>query len=241
MPLAYIHERLLEIKWDSEKKNFFFFFRTEMVRQLIVNSWTHLFLSQVLLSAALGKCLKLLLKLSEASIKPQGVHLHSSYFLVLCECSWSLFEVTGFYIGLPRWLSQELPAMWETWVWSLGWEDPLEKGTATHSSILAWRIPWTEKPGRLQSMGLQSRTWLTFTFTTWKICSFFSAYSCLCSPYWCSWLPGLGGQYHEDLSFDWHMNRLFLGRNWVANSWVLSPGFSPPVGLIMVPKHKYSQ
>ena len=39
--------------------------------------------------------------------------------------------------------------------WSLGWEDPLEKGMATHSSILAWRIPWTEKPGTLQSMGLQ--------------------------------------------------------------------------------------
>ena len=40
-------------------------------------------------------------------------------------------------------------------VQSLGWEDPLEKGMATHSSILAWRIPWTEEPGRLQSMGLQ--------------------------------------------------------------------------------------
>ena len=46
-------------------------------------------------------------------------------------------------------------AMWETWVWSMGWEDPLEEGTATHSSILAWRIPWTEEPGRLQSMGSQ--------------------------------------------------------------------------------------
>ena len=46
-------------------------------------------------------------------------------------------------------------AIWETWVLSLGWEDPLEKGTAAHSSILAWRIPWTEEPGRLQSMGLQ--------------------------------------------------------------------------------------
>ena len=45
------------------------------------------------------------------------------------------------------------PAMQETWVWPLGQEDPLEKGTATHSSILAWRIPWTEQPGRLQSMG----------------------------------------------------------------------------------------
>ena len=48
-----------------------------------------------------------------------------------------------------------LPAMQETWVQSLGQEDPLEKGMATHSSILVWRIPWTEEPGRLQSMGSQ--------------------------------------------------------------------------------------
>ena len=48
-----------------------------------------------------------------------------------------------------------LPAVWETWVQSLGWEDPLEKEMATHSSTLAWRIPWTEEPGRLQSMGSQ--------------------------------------------------------------------------------------
>ena len=47
------------------------------------------------------------------------------------------------------------PVMLETWVRSLGWEDPLEKGKATHSSILAWRIPWTEEPGVLQSLGLQ--------------------------------------------------------------------------------------
>ena len=44
---------------------------------------------------------------------------------------------------------KNLPAMWETWIPSLGGEDPLEKGTATHSSILAWRIPWTEEPGGL--------------------------------------------------------------------------------------------
>ena len=49
---------------------------------------------------------------------------------------------------------KNLPAMWETWVQSLGQEDVLEKGMATHSSILAWRIPWTEEPGGLQSMGL---------------------------------------------------------------------------------------
>ena len=47
------------------------------------------------------------------------------------------------------------PAMREIWVLSLGWEDPLEEGMITHSSILAWRIPWTEEPGGLQSMGSQ--------------------------------------------------------------------------------------
>ena len=64
---------------------------------------------------------------------------------------------------------KRLPAMQETWVQSLGQEDPLEKEMATHSSILAWRIPWTEEPDRLQSMELQSQTWLsdfTFTFKT---------------------------------------------------------------------------
>ena len=50
---------------------------------------------------------------------------------------------------------KNLPAMQETVVQSLGWEDSLEKGMAPHSSILAWRIPWTEEPGRLQSMGSQ--------------------------------------------------------------------------------------
>ena len=50
---------------------------------------------------------------------------------------------------------KRLPAMLETWVQFLGREDPLEKEMATHSSILAWKIPWTEEPGRLQSMGLQ--------------------------------------------------------------------------------------
>ena len=48
-----------------------------------------------------------------------------------------------------------LPRMWGTWVRSLGGEDPLEKDMATHSSILVWKIPWTEEPGGLQSMGLQ--------------------------------------------------------------------------------------
>ena len=50
---------------------------------------------------------------------------------------------------------KSLCAMWETWFQSLVWEDRLEDGMATHSSILAWRISWTEEPGGLQSMGLQ--------------------------------------------------------------------------------------
>ena len=50
---------------------------------------------------------------------------------------------------------KRLPVMWETRVQSVGWEDSLEKEMATHSSVLAWRIPWTEEPGWLQSMGSQ--------------------------------------------------------------------------------------
>ena len=51
---------------------------------------------------------------------------------------------------------KRLPAMWETWVQSLGQEDPLQKEIASHSSTLAWKIPWMEEPGMLQSMGSQS-------------------------------------------------------------------------------------
>ena len=64
-------------------------------------------------------------------------------------CSYLLF------FSLVAQLVKNLPALRETQVRSLGWEDPLEKGMATHSSILAWRIPGTEEPGGLQSMELQ--------------------------------------------------------------------------------------
>ena len=64
-------------------------------------------------------------------------------------------------------LVKTLPTMQETPVWFLGWEDPLKEGMATHSNILAWRISWTEEPGRLQSMGSQrvGHNWVSFTFT----------------------------------------------------------------------------
>ena len=61
---------------------------------------------------------------------------------------------------LPQ-MVKNLPAMWETWVQSLSWDDPLEKGMATHSGILAWETPRTEGPGRLQSMESQSQTQLS--------------------------------------------------------------------------------
>ena len=56
---------------------------------------------------------------------------------------------------------KNLPAMQETGVQSLGLENPLENGLATHSSVLIWRIPWTEEPGRLKAIGSQSRTGLS--------------------------------------------------------------------------------
>ena len=59
------------------------------------------------------------------------------------------FDKIYFRASLVAQMIKHLPAMWETWVQSLGWEDPLEKEMATHSSTLAWKIPWTEEPGRL--------------------------------------------------------------------------------------------
>ena len=69
--------------------------------------------------------------------------------------------------SLEAQMVKNLPAVRETWIRSLGHEDPLEKRMATHSSILAWKIPWTEEPGRLQFTGLQwvGHGWATNTFT----------------------------------------------------------------------------
>ena len=68
-----------------------------------------------------------------------------------------------FLASLVVQMEKRLPAMWETRFQSLGWEDPLEKAMDTHSSTLAWKIPWTEEPGRLQSTGLQrvGHNWVT--------------------------------------------------------------------------------
>ena len=68
-------------------------------------------------------------------------------FVFVLDCRLSSASQVAQWVKNP-------PAMHETWVGFLGLEDPLEEGMATHSGILAWRIPWTEEPGRLQSMGL---------------------------------------------------------------------------------------
>ena len=94
-----------------------------------------------------------------------SISLLSIRFYFTSSCYFAISSL-GFYISVLWWFliplgfpggsdSKNLPLVWETWVHSLGWEDPLEKGTATYSSILAWRIPWTEEPGRQQSMGSQ--------------------------------------------------------------------------------------
>ena len=78
--------------------------------------------------------------------------------------TWLYFERGPLDASLVVQMVKNLPAMLETWLWSLGWEDLLEKGTVTNSSILAWRTPWTEEPCRLQSMGSQrvEYDWATF-------------------------------------------------------------------------------
>ena len=102
---------------------------------------------------------------------------------------------------------KHLVAMWKTRVWSLGQEDPLEKEMGTHSSTLAWRIPWMEEPGTLQSMGSQRvrYNWVTsfslshthtHTHThCWCCCSVSQSCPILCDPMDCS-TPGLPVPYH---------------------------------------------
>ena len=85
----------------------------------------------------------------------------------LCFVFWGSPSSSGFPCGSA---GKESACNVETWVWSLGWEDPLEKGKATHSSILAWRIRSTEEPGGLQSTGSQrvGHDWATNTHTLQK-------------------------------------------------------------------------
>ena len=109
-------------------------------------------------------------------------------------------------------MAKRLPIMRETWVWSLGWEDPLRKEMATHSSTLAWKIPWMDECGGLQSMGWQRATWLSnFTF----FLSFFPS----CTR--CYWWLGDAGSYIQVLSLVWMLTILYSQRLVLLKSRVL--------------------
>ena len=86
------------------------------------------------------------LKIPHAAMKTRYRQINNSYMSKVSDTSRASLE--------PQ-MVKESPAMWEAWVPSLGWEDPLEEGTATLSSVLAWEIPWTEEPGGLQARGFQ--------------------------------------------------------------------------------------
>ena len=93
---------------------------------------------------------------------------YSSYILfslmVKIYISWAQLKLEKGKASQVAQMVKNIPTVQETWVWSLGKEDSLEKGVANHSSILVWRIPWTENPGGLQSMGckeLDTAEWLT--------------------------------------------------------------------------------
>ena len=107
--------------------------------------------------------------------------LAGRFFTISCHQR-SNYNIICLYVYIIIWASlvaqmvKHPPAMQETWVLSLGWEDPLEKEMAAHSSILPWKIPWTEKPGGLESTGLQrvGHDWATNTHTCPYECVFYS-------------------------------------------------------------------
>ena len=100
------------------------------------------------------------------NLKPSGGYITGLCSYFICDfmllfmkyliISFNLTATNLYYLMISSMVAQNvknLPVMEETWVLPLGWKDPLEKGMAAHSSVLALRIPWTEEPGRLQSMG----------------------------------------------------------------------------------------
>ena len=141
----------------------------------ILKPWVNqcIFLMEMfVLSYANVLCLYPKLCLQVGSASWPRTYLTNQY-VILRYCSPNLCKWNYLYGGLPFFCPslvaqtvKPLSTMWETWVRSLGREDPLEKEMATHSSILAWKIPWTEEPGRLHSMGSQrvEHNWATSLF-----------------------------------------------------------------------------
>ena len=128
--------------------------------------------THLLYESPLYNCLVTIYWALEARHPPLLNILSMFYCMVLLISATFLSDSAKWHMVLPLGLPQGLrrknsPATQEMWAWSPGWEDPLGKKIATHSSILAWEIPWTEEePGRLQSMGLQrvGHNWVTDTY-----------------------------------------------------------------------------
>ena len=146
-----------------------------------------------------------MLKLLKIVYKVQNLWLRGTYTEVYYADQWAVFwgkrwlvirlwgAVSITYGSADKhWASlvcqtvKNLPAVQQTEVRSLGQEDPLKKGMASHSSILAWRIPWTEEPGRLQSTGLQSETqWSIFHTHRQRVCYLcYPSFLNFCFPAW---------------------------------------------------------
>ena len=135
----------------------------KILKQLWTTEWMHLVLiniQETLTICYFYSCLAIKTFILKKIIPPLNLELCNQYFrcqiLQLVEL-WALLMSQVWWCPTASLISQSVknpPAVQETPVQFLGWEDPLEKEMATHSSILAWRIPWTEEPVRLQSMRL---------------------------------------------------------------------------------------
>ena len=138
-----------------------------------------------------------------------------------------------------------LPAMQETWVQSLSWEDSLEKGTTTHSNILAWRISWTEEPSRLQSMGSHRIIYKYLLSTCREGNGTPLQYSCLENPMdrgsWWAAVHGVAKSltWLSDFTFTFHFHS--LEKEIATHSSVLAwriPGTGEPRGLLSLGSHR---
>ena len=144
-----------------------------------------------ILSFYTARCYQILIPVFDSTILIEHIHCLEGIFRILFHLyldgykfhsgfmkwyrkTWKSFLINPIFAfehvimsSLVAQTVKNLPAIWETQVWSVGWEDALEKGMATHSSVLAWRIPWTEEPGRPQSMGSQrvAHDWAANTLT----------------------------------------------------------------------------
>jgi len=132
-------------------KHFFFFFDKDLfLANNELRSWPPILIKFLTISQKQNKQTKTLPQTNNKQTPPPHQPIEVSNCTIKVECK--LCYLRASLVAQPL---KHLPGMWETRVRSLGREDPLEKEMASHSSTLAWRIPWAEEPGRLQSMGSQ--------------------------------------------------------------------------------------